>query len=186
MKAFVFDTETTGLVDNRTLKLERQPEIIEFYGCLVDLGKKGKIISEVDTLIKPKNPLTDKPVSGGKKTITDITGISNEMLKDAPRFKDVAKRIHDAITKAPLVIAHNASFDREMVQIEFERLKEKIKFPKIICTVEQTIYMKGYRLSLSALHQELFGEPFAGAHRAKVDVSALVRCCVELHKRKIL
>jgi hypothetical protein len=36
---------------------------------------------------------------------------------------------------------------------------------------------------MSALHQHLFGEPFEGAHRAKQDTLALLRCCVELlHK----
>ena len=64
MKAVIFDTETTGLVKNRTIKLDNQPEIIEFYGALVDLGKKGKILKEVDTLIKPNKALSMEPNPG--------------------------------------------------------------------------------------------------------------------------
>lgn len=185
MKALIFDTETTGLVKNRTLKLDQQPSIIEFYACLVNL-KTGKIARELDLLIKPPKLLSDTPAPGDKKTITQITGITNAMLADAQPFSLHAKDIINMLTKAPLVIAHNASFDKEMIDIEAERLGFEVKWPRIICTVEQTIAMKGYRLSLSALHQELFGEPFTGAHRAKVDVAALTRCCVELFKRGML
>lgn len=181
----VFDTETTGLIKNRTLKLDRQPEVIEFYACSVNL-KTGKISKELDFLIKPHKPLADKPAPGEKKTITDITGITNTMLADAPPFKSVAKQIIKMLESAPLLIAHNASFDREVIDIELERLKLKIKWPRVLCTVEQTIALKGFRLSLSNLHNELFKEPFTGAHRAKQDVAALVRCCKELVKREVL
>lgn len=185
MKAVLFDTETTGLVRNRTLKLDQQPEVIEFYACAANL-KTGKITKELDTLIKPAKPLSDTPAPGDKKTITQITGITNEMLKNAKLFKDHAKAIIKMLSSAPVVIAHNASFDRDMIEIEAERLGIEFKWPKVLCTVEQTIHMKGHRLSMSALHQELFGEPFLGAHRAKADVQALLKCCVELHKREIL
>lgn len=185
VKAIVFDTETTGLIRNRTLKLEQQPEIIEFYGAEVNL-KTGKILAEIDTLIKPSKPLSEKPNPGDKKTITEITGITNEMLADAPTIKDVAPNIFRFLSKGPILIAHNASFDKEMLELEAQRLNLSIKFPRFLCTVEQTISLKGYRLTLSNLHQELFNEPFAGAHRAKVDVAALIRCCKELFKRGVL
>lgn len=186
MKVVLWDTETSGLVRNRTLKLDSQPEVIEFYACVCDL-KKGKIIKEYDALIKPAKPLSDKPAPGDRKTITDITGITNEMLKDAKPFKDHAQAIMKILTAAPIAIAHNASFDVDMIEIELERCGIKdFKWGMVVCTVEQTVAMKGYRLSMNALHQELFGEPFTGAHRAKADVAALLRCCVELHKRDII
>lgn len=187
MKVTVFDTETSGLIRNRTLKLDQQPEVIEFYACHADLKKKGKVSKELDLLIKPKKPLSDTPNAGDKKTITEITGITNEMLKKAKPFSAHAKEIASILSGQKIVIAHNASFDREMIDIEFERCGVKnFKWPQVICTVEQTIHLKGFRLSMSNLHQELFGEPFPGAHRAKVDVQALLRCCVELHKRDII
>lgn len=186
MRVVVFDTETSGLIQNRTVKLDKQPEVIEFYGCVADL-RTGKIGKEVNTLIKPKTPLSDVPAFGEKKTITEMNGISNEMLKDAPPFEKVADQIFNILQKgAPAVIAHNASFDKEMIDIEAERLGKKLKWPRVICTIEQTIHLKGYRLSMTNLHKELFDEGFTGAHRAKVDVAALLRCCVELHKRKII
>ena len=173
MKAFLFDTETTGLIENHTLALDKQPSVIEFFGCLADL-KTGKIISSVDTLIKPP-----KPVSG---EVTKITGLTNDDLANAPTFLEVQDKIFPALEGAPIIIAHNLSFDKEMMELEAERLSRKIKWPRLICTVEQTVALKGFRLSLSALHEHLFNETFTGAHRARVDVEALLRCCKKLHK----
>jgi DNA polymerase III alpha subunit (gram-positive type) len=176
MIATVFDTETSGLIENRTLRLDRQPEIIEFYACAINL-ETGEMLDEFDTLIKPKKPVSDE--------ITQITTITNDMLQDAEPFSKHANRIQGILERSPSVIAHNLAFDKDMVEIEFQRLSPgwHIEWPECICTVEQTNHIKGYRLSLSALHQTLFGEPFEGAHRAKVDVQALLRCSVELFKR---
>ena len=57
MKAFIFDTETTGLVKNRTIKLDDQPEVIEFYGALVDLSKKGGKILMATRGLSPRSPV---------------------------------------------------------------------------------------------------------------------------------
>lgn len=185
MRACILDCETSGLTKPRSAKLEIQPSIIEIFLCNVNL-KTGKISKEYGTFIKPPKPLLDTPAPGDKKTIEQITGISNVMLADAPSFADVSKPIFKMIEKAPMVIAHNASFDCECLNIEAERLKYEIAWPRKLCTVEQTISMKGYRLNQSALYELLFNEPFTGAHRAKADVMALVRICVELHKREII
>lgn len=185
MKAFIFDTETTGLIQNGAISLDLQPSVIEFFGCLVDL-KKGKVLSEFDTLIKPKTSVNGLLATDAKKTITDITGITDEMLVNAPSFAEVADKIADCIEKAPLVIAQNASFDKEMIDIEFSRLDRKLEWPPVICTIEQSIHLVGHRLNLSALHLHLLGSSFPGAHRAKADTLALVRCCVEMFKRGLL
>lgn len=173
MIAFVFDTETTGLIENRTVKEDKQPEIIEFYGCLVNLAT-GEVLAEIDTLIKPNGKISDE--------ITKITGITEDMVKDAKPFKEYALAIVDLIKNSPCVIAHNLSFDMEMLEIEMKRCDIALEWPRRkICTVEATVHRKGYRLNLNALHELLCGEPFQGAHRAKVDVMALIECCKALH-----
>lgn len=174
MIALVFDTETTGLIDNRTIKLASQPHVIEFMSQLVDLDG-GHVGSETELLIRPPEPLPEK--------IVKITGITDEMLVGAPSFSDVATVIRTAIESAPLVIAHNASFDAEMLDIEFDRLGQKIAWPRLICTVEQTVHLRGYRMTLTQLHSFLIGGGHAEAHRARSDVEALVRCIVEMRKR---
>lgn len=174
MRALLLDTETDGLIDNLTIAIDKLPNVLEFYGCLADL-RTGEIEQELNTLVRPPKSIPAE--------VTGITGIDDEMVAQAPPFKDVAEQIKNFIESAPLVIAHNMSYDRDVINTEFKRLGTEVRWPPVLCTVEQTIHIKGFRLSLSALHETLFGEPFAGAHRAKVDVQALLRCCVRLSEQ---
>jgi DNA polymerase III epsilon subunit family exonuclease len=174
MRALILDTETTNLVTNHSMKLDQQPSIVEFCGWVVDLST-GEIEDELDLLIKPPSGVTEET--------TKITGLTDEMLKDAPEFASVAHDIRTFIEGREVVIAHNASFDCEMLDLELERRGKKIAWPRVICTVEATIHLKGFRLKLADLYKMLFNEEFAGAHRARVDVQALTRCCVELFRR---
>jgi DNA polymerase-3 subunit epsilon len=178
--AFIFDTETTGLLDSRLIPLPRQPHIIEFYGALVDLDEPDPIPKwELDTLLNPGVPISAE--------ITRITGIDDAMVKDAPTFAEFAPLLRSAFHASHRTIAHNASFDIEMLSIEYARLDSPDPLPAYnICTVEQTVHLKGHRMTLQALHEHLFGERFKEAHRARTDVQALIRCCIELRKRGCL
>lgn len=176
MKILIFDTETTGLCGPMTLPLAQQPSITEFFCCTLDT-ETGEISDEVGMLIKPPKPVSAE--------ITRITGITNEMLKEAQSFAEttVADTICNQIEFAENVCAHNASFDVQMINMEFLRLEQTIKWPRVLCSVEQSISLCGYRLTLQGLHEHLFGEKFKEAHRARNDVMALVRCVQELVKR---
>lgn len=181
MKALIFDTETTGL-PAKSSDLKLQPKIIELAAIGLDLDT-GEEFGRFDSLFNPEQRLD--PI------ITKITGLKDEDLRDAPLFGEKAPAFLSLVQKADAIVAHNLSFDHSLVTFEFMRLgMEERWFSAIpkgrICTVEQTIFLKRHRLRLSDLHEFLFGEPFAGAHRAMVDVEALVRCCIELRKRGIL
>lgn len=179
--ALTFDTETTGLISNRIIKIDRQAEVIEFYASRIDLST-GKVNKIYNTLIRPTHfPMNDYVLK------TTHTKITNEMLKDAPTFKEVSNDILNVIENSPMIVAHNLSFDMEIIDIEFERLNQKVKWPmRRVCTVEATMYLKGFRLSLTKLHSLLFNEEFENAHRAESDVLALSRCAVELYKRDLI
>jgi DNA polymerase III epsilon subunit-like protein len=105
------------------------------------------------------------------------------MVEDSPTFQVVAPRIKAFLEKAPLVIAHNARFDCDMIEVEFERIRETIAWPPVICTVEQSMHYSSKRLSLTQLYEYMFKEKFTDAHRAGGDVSALVRIAIEMRKR---
>lgn len=176
----VFDTETDGLWENMSTNLEKQPSIIEFCGTDIDI-KKGKIYIQntYNQLIKPPKPITEE--------ITKMNGITNAMVAKSPSFKMVATDLRDLIERSDCVVAHNAAFDVGMMDIEMMRLGvTKVAWPRIICTVEATIFITGYRMTLSSLYEYLFKEKFEGAHRAAADVGALCRIVVELTKRGIL
>ena len=173
----IFDTETTGLISNHLIPLKRQPELIEFYGALVNL-ESGDVLKELHAFVKPAERIPDEVIK--------ITHITNEMVADKPPFKDYADSIKSFIEESPQIIAHNASYDKEIMDFEFERMSQKLKWPRLICSVEQTIFMKGYRLNLQSLHMLLFKENFVEAHRAINDAKALIKCCVELYRLEML
>ena len=176
MKSLVFDTETTDLISNSLLPLDQQPRVIEFYGRLIE--DDGKIISELDFLCNPGHPLSP--------TTTRITGIKTADVKREPPFSHFAKQVKELINGAEAVVAHNLSYDFDILNFEFRRcgIFDDVVWPENrICTVESTEWYNGYRLNLTALHEHLFGEPFKDAHRAKSDVEALARCFVEMRKR---
>lgn len=177
MKALLFDTETNGLIDNRLLKLDRQPEIFEWYSCLVDLST-DTLIEELEFMCRPKAKLL--------KEVIKVTGVTDAMLVDKPLFVTFADQVRAAIGRADFVIGHNINHDIECTEIEFERLAQRIEWPQKICTVEATIHMNGYRLKMAQLYENLFGEGFPDAHRARNDVQALRRICVELYRRDML
>lgn len=175
MKAFVFDTETTGLIKNSLVPLEQQPRIIEFCGELVDL-ESGEVIKELDFICNPQQTL--------EAVITRITGLTQAQVDAEKPFSHRADEVIDLIQSAEAVVAHNLSFDRAMVDNDLKRCEKSVNWPsRMVCTVEQTEWMRGHRLNLTSLHEELFGEPFSGAHRAREDVKALTRCTVELFRR---
>ena len=193
--AIVFDTETTGLLRPKVADIHEQPQIIEYYGMKVVHRADGVIekIAEFETYFKPAKPFDEA-------IITKITGISNAMVKDAPSFFDKHKELLEFYKGAHRMVAHNCAFDDAMVKNEFLRLAtdelitvdefnaaiEQIQEMKRLCTVHKTMFFQQRRLTLTNLHQELFGVPFEGAHRARHDVEALFRCYEELCKRGVI
>lgn len=177
MKTMIFDTETTDLTQNIGVPLDKQPDIIEFFGLGLEVNDQNELVefSTLGQLIKPRKPVTPE--------ITRITNITNVMLSGKEPFKFYAPEIKAYIEGFDQAVAHNAAFDKDIVDFEFGRLQINIKWPELICTVEQTLWIKGYRLKLGGLYQELFGEDFADKHRAENDVRALTRCFIELRRR---
>jgi DNA polymerase III epsilon subunit-like protein len=174
MRAFIFDTETTGLVGNSLLTVDQQPRVIEFFGHVVE--RDGTVVDELEFMCDPAVPVTSE--------ITRITGIKGEDVRGKPLFSEYAPQVVRLMGQATGVVAHNLSFDYDVLSYEFSRINLAVTWPITrICTVAETEWMKGHRLKLIDLYAELFGEPFTGAHRARSDVEALTKCYVELCKR---
>lgn len=170
MKTLVFDTETTDLIKNKLQPLDRQPHIIEFFGVSLDL--EGNELYTYHFMFDPGFKISDE--------VTRITNITPEMLVGKPKFKEHAEEIKAIIEKHDEVVAHNLSYDKSMIDFEMKRAGLEVEWPDLVCTVEATEHVKGFRLNLNALHELLFGEGFTGAHRAENDVRALANCFREL------
>ena len=106
--------------------------------------------------------------------VQKLTGINSKMLRSAPRFFEVAKRIIE-ITEDCLVVAHNADFDYRILRTEFKRLGYNFE-KKSICTVslskELLSNMESYKLG--KLVRSL-GIPISDRHRAQGDALATVK-----------
>ena len=170
-RTLFFDTETTDLISNTLLPLDKQPRIIEFFGQIVD--ENGNKLQELEFYCNPGIIISE--------TVTKITGIKTEDVKNEPPFSARADEVIALIESADEIAAHNLSYDMFVVDADLARIKKTVKWPKKqICTVENTEWMCGFRLSLSNLYERLFGEPFSGAHRARADVEALTKCFLHL------
>lgn len=187
MLVTIFDTETTDLIENSARRIEKQPRIIELFALTIQQTGSGPdvIFKEVDTWESLFNPGVIIPEINVK-----ITGISNDMVVGKPRFPELADEVMSYITRAHRVVAHNVSYDRDVVDFELKRCEKSFRWPSLMCTVEQTDFKSplfpGHRLSLTKLHEILFGVPFEGAHRAEPDVRATAKCYMELVRREII
>ena len=96
------------------------------------------------------------------------------MLRSAPKFYEVAKRIIE-ITQDTVLVAHNAQFDYRILRTEFTRLGYNFEIPNI-CTVElaKKLIPEQPSYSLGKLVRAL-GIPMADRHRASGDALATVK-----------
>jgi DNA polymerase III epsilon subunit-like protein len=161
----IFDQETTGLVKAEGTDLLHQPYLIEIYAMQFD--KNFNKVKEFESYIKPPKPLP--------AIITKITGITDADLADAPSFIEVYRDIIDVFFGSHTIIAHNLSFDEQVLIFELRRIGKEHHFPYPpikYCTVEQSMWIKGHRLKNSELYEIATGKQMGEAHRARWDVKA--------------
>ena len=117
------------------------------------------------SLINPEKKIDD--------FVVRLTGISNKMVRQAPKFYEVAKRIVE-ITEGCILVAHNAAFDYRILCLEFRRLGFDYQ-RRTICTVEmsQRLLPDEPSYSLGKLCRSL-GIPLSDRHRANGDAMATV------------
>lgn len=113
----------------------------------------------------------EKPI---QPFVVKLTGINNKMLRNAPKFYEVAKRIIE-ITDGCTFIAHNTSFDYRIIKMEFDRLGYNYE-RSTLCTValSQKLFPNQESYSLGKLCTSL-GIPFSNRHRAEGDTLATVK-----------
>jgi len=110
----ILDVETTGL----NAKTDRITEIAIF------IHDGEKIVNHFESLV---NPGTRIPYN-----ITMLTGITDEMVREAPEFPEIARKIVE-LTEDCILVAHNAAFDYNFLRYEYKRLFFDFK-RKTLCT----------------------------------------------------
>ncbi len=123
----------------------------------------------VDTFISLINP--EKEI---QPFVVQLTGINSKMLKTAPKFYEVAKRIIE-ITENTVLIAHNSQFDYRILRTEFRRLGYNFE-RKTLCTVElaKKLLPEAESYSLGKLVRSL-GIAVSDRHRANGDALATLK-----------
>ncbi len=125
-----------------------------------------KVVNEFNTLINPERSIP--------WNITRLTGITNEMVQNAPRFCDIAKQLIE-LTEGNIFVAHNVTFDYNFVRSEFAQLGYDFKRNNL-CTVRtsRALIPGKQSYSLGNLCNSL-GINVKDRHRAAGDALATAR-----------
>jgi ATP-dependent DNA helicase DinG len=151
-RMIALDLETTGLDP-------ASDEIIEIGAVALDNGVIGRTFQ---TLINPGMPIPE--------LVVNLTGISDEDVRDAPPVGDVLQALADFVGDAPL-IAHNATFDRAFLHRQ-DVLLGNAFFDTL--AIADILLPQVERLNLGAL-THTFEVDLKGSHRALADATATAR-----------
>jgi DNA polymerase III subunit epsilon len=151
-----FDLETTGV----NLSADRIVEL-----AIVKLMPDGTRVTK-RKLINPGMPI---PTGA-----SDIHGITNEMVKDAPAFKDVANEVKQFLDNCDLGGYNSNRFDIPLLMEEFLRAGIDVDFSKRnMVDVQHIFYMMQPR-TLSAAYEFFCNKTLENAHSAEVDILATI------------
>lgn len=156
MKYAIFDIETSGVSCQR----DRITEIAIYIHDGIS------ITHEFKSLVNPETPIP--------YFISRLTGITNEMVANAPKFYEIARDVV-LLTEGCVFVAHNAPFDFRFIQEEFKRLGYEYH-RDVLCTVRLSRRVfPGYRsYSLGNICSGL-GIKFESRHRAAGDALATAK-----------
>lgn len=134
----------------------------------------GKIVETYETDVNPYEPLTEH--------ITNLTGITDEQLAQAPDFAQVAGHIFNLIKDA-IFVAHNVKFDANLLAEHLFLEGYELRSP-LVDTVElsQIFYPMFEKYTLSYL-SEMLGLGLQEAHTAIADAEATARLFLKLQEK---
>ena len=152
----IVDVETSGMSANNC----------KITDIAIIIHDGNKIVDEYQSLVNPERKISRK--------ITQLTGIDNEMVRHAPKFYEIAKKVFQ-MTEGHVFVAHNVAFDYRIINKEFEELGGTFK-RKQLCTVRTARRLipgsKSY--SLGNICEELT-IPITQRHRAYGDALATTK-----------
>lgn len=192
-----FDTETTGLIP-KDLDPEKFPHIIQLSFIEYDLSS--------NTILKTYNQyinVSETVVISDE--ITTITGITREKCNTGVPIEEALIEFYNSYWNADAIVAHNISFDKQMIINEYKRHSQKFEFlfPLYIlrletqiefCTMRMGLLHTNYWIinkngksfkknpKLNELYETLFETKLENAHDALVDTTACMDCFKKMYK----
>jgi DNA polymerase-3 subunit epsilon len=161
----VLDTETTG----------RDPQTDRIVEIGIVIGLRGEVVKRHNWLVNPGIPIPD--------AAREVHGISDDDVKDAPTFQQIAGEIAEAL-RGTVPAAYNASFDKAFVEAELLRsglvldafpacLRRSVEWvDPLVWARELQKYEKGKKLGEVA---QRLGIALENAHRASDDAEAALK-----------
>ncbi|MBW7974145.1 exonuclease domain-containing protein [Bradyrhizobium sp. BR 10289] len=149
----VVDIETTGSWSNGD-------RITEIGAVKV---RNHRVVDEWHSLLNPQRSIPAK--------IVQLTGITNEMVRDAPVFAEVADRFMEFMRDG-IFVAHNVSFDYGFIVYEFERIGRRFRFPKLCTCAGMRRRYPGHKSYGLGKLCEAYGIELENHHRALCDARA--------------
>jgi DNA polymerase-3 subunit epsilon len=149
----VVDIETTGSWSNGD-------RITEIGAVKV---RNHQVVDEWHSLLNPQRSIPAK--------IVQLTGITNEMVRDAPLFAEVADSFMQFMADG-IFVAHNVSFDYGFLSYEFERIGRRFRFPKLCTCAGMRRRYPGHRSYGLGKLCEIYGISLDNHHRALCDARA--------------
>ena len=150
----IFDLETTGI----NIGSDRIIEIAII-----------KIVPDGTKQVKRKLLNPEMPIPPGA---TEVHGITNEMVKDAPTFKQAANEIKQFIDGCDLGGYNSNRFDVPILMEEFLRVGIEIDLKENRLVDVQRIFHQMEQRTLSAAYKFYCNKNLDGAHSAEIDASA--------------
>lgn len=159
----VVDLETTGM---RAWAGDRITEV----GAVV--VREGRIVHRYETLVNPERPIPPM--------ISALTHITADMVRHAPRFRDVCDEVL-GVVEGHVFVAHNAQFDWRFLSAEVERATGRRLTGRRLCTVKLARrvlpHLRSRRLDSLAHYYDV---DIVGRHRAGGDAHATARIFLKL------
>jgi DNA polymerase III subunit epsilon len=128
--------------------------------------RNHEVVAEWHSLLNPQRTIPFK--------IVQLTGITNDMVRDAPLFAEIADSFLEFMGDG-IFVAHNVNFDYGFIAYEFERLERRFRFPKLCtCAGMRRRYPGHASYSLGNLCQ-IYDIELEDHHRALCDARAASR-----------
>lgn len=169
MRQVVLDTETTGL------DVRRGHRVVEI-GC-VEMLERRVTGRHFQAYINPQRPMEERA--------SEITGLTDDFLRDQPLFEDIADAFLAFIDGAELII-HNADFDVGFLDAELARAGRGERSLRSRCNVVDSLALArerfpGQRISLDALCKRLqVDNSHRTVHGARLDAELLAEVYLNL------
>ena len=125
--------------------------------------RNHQVVDEWHSLVSPQRAIPAK--------ITQITGITNEMVRDAPIFAEIAGSFLRFMGDG-VFVAHNVNFDYGFISHEYERLDRRFRFPKLCTVAGMRRRYPGHKSYGLGKLCELYGIELEKHHRALCDARA--------------